>query len=494
MASIEEIRAERLEKVEKLKALNMAPWPSKVPRTHSLREANTKEVFDKVNAEAKQVSLAGRVMIIRGQGAIRFVVLDDGTGTFQAVFKKDVLGDEKHEAFGDTADMGDFISVTGTLFTTDRGQDSILVTDWTMAGKSLLPLPDKWAGLQDEEEKLRKRYLDLLTDKEKHNLFIKRAKFWQAMRQFYINEGYLEVETPVIEVTTGGADARPFASHHFALDIPVFNRISAGELWQKRLMIAGYPKTFEIGRVFRNEGMSPEHAQDYTQMECYAAWENFDEGMSMCERMYRHVANEAFGTTKFEIRGFMIDLDQPWERIDYTEAIHRMTGVDIRTATLDDVNARLVELDPKHTKSVQEPGWNKMRAIDNLWKWCRKQIAGPAFLVGAPVEMAPLAKLAKDGRTVEMYQPIIAGSEVGRGYSELNDPLDQRARFTEQQAMRDAGDEEAQMADWEFVEALEHGMPPTSGFGVSERLFAFLAGVPIREGQLFPLVKPKISE
>ncbi|HXK37458.1 MAG TPA: lysine--tRNA ligase [Candidatus Paceibacterota bacterium] len=487
MASLEEIRTERLRKHALLLEKGMNPYPSKVPRTHAVSAVRAN--FADLESKAAIVALAGRVMAIRGQGAIQFVVLDDGTGTFQAVMKRDTLGEEKMDFFGATVDMGDFISVTGTVFTTQRGEASILVTDWVMASKSLLPLPDKWGGLQDEEEKLRKRYLDILTNAELKDLFIKKSKFWQAMRSFLINEGYLEVETPIIEVTTGGADARPFASHHWALDIPVFNRISAGELWQKRLMVAGYPKTFEIGRIFRNEGMSPEHAQDYTQMECYAAWENFEEGMQFVERLYRHVAKEAFGTEQFTIRGFDIDLSKPWARYDYTETIHRMTGVHIVTATQEELDAKLKELgvrfDPK--------GWNRMRAIDNLWKWCRKQIAGPGFLINAPVEMAPLAKVAKDGKTVEMYQPIIAGSEVGRGYSELNDPIDQRQRFTEQQGMRDAGDEEAQMADWEFVEALEHGMPPTSGFGVSERLFSFLADKPIREAQLFPLVKPKID-
>jgi lysyl-tRNA synthetase, class II len=485
MASLEEIRSERIKKHDALRARGVNPYPSRVPRTHALRVV--REQFVSLEKESHVISCVGRVMAIRGQGAIQFIVLNDGTAELQAVLKRDEIGEEQMGFFGEVVDMGDFVSVTGVPFTTQRGEMSILVQSWVMASKSLLPLPDKWAGLQDEEEKMRKRYLDILTNPDLKELFIKKAKFWQAMRTFLMQEGFLEVETPVLEVTTGGADARPFASHHWALDIPVFNRISCGELWQKRLMVAGYPKTFEIGRIFRNEGMSPEHAQDYTQMECYAAWENFEEGMDFVERLYKYVAFEAFGKTEFEIRGFHIDLGKKWERYDYAEKIKEMTGIDITSATQKELDAKLHELkikfDPK--------GWNRMRAIDNLWKWCRKQIAGPGFLINAPVEMAPLAKVAKDGKTVEMYQPIIAGSEVGRGYSELNDPLDQRRRFEEQQAMRDAGDEEAQMADWEFVEALEHGMPPTSGFGVSERLFSFLANMPIREAQLFPLVKPK---
>ena len=365
------------------------------------------------------------------------------------------------------------------------------VTDWSMAAKSLRPLPEKWHGLQDPEEKLRLRYLDLMFDEDLKDLFVKRSKFWNAIRMFLLNEGFIEVETPVLEITTGGADARPFKTHHNALDIDVFLRISAGELWQKRLMVAGYGKVFEIGRIFRNEGMSPEHAQDYTQLEFYQAFADWNDGMSLVERMYKYVAQETFGTLKFTIRGFEVDLAEPWLRYDYGETIKRITEVDIKTATLEEIEAALKRLKVEYDKK----GWNKIRATDTLWKHCRKQLGGPGFLINVPVEMSPLAKLASNAQSgvkvVEQFQPIIAGSEVGKGYSELNDPIDQAARFQAQQDMRDAGDDEAQMYDHDFVEALEYGMPPTCGFGVSERLFAFLAGKPIREAQLFPLLKPK---
>jgi lysyl-tRNA synthetase class 2 len=336
--------------------------------------------------------------------------------------------------------------------------------------------------------KLRKRYLDILLDPKLRDLFVKKSKFWNAIRSFLLTEGFLEVETPVLENTTGGADARPFATHHNALDLDVYLRISCGELWQKRLMVAGYDKVFEIGRIFRNEGISPEHAQDYTQLEFYWGYANFEDGMALVERMYRHVAKEAFGTLEFTIGNFTVDLGKKWERYDYRETIKEYTDIDISTATLPDIEAALKRLKVDYDKK----GWNKIRAIDTLWKYCRKKISGPGFLVNVPVEMSPLAKLSPDGKTVEQFQPIIAGSEVGKGYSELNDPIDQAARFQTQQDMRDQGDDEAQMFDREFVEALEHGMPPTCGFGVSERLFAFLANKPIREAQLFPLMRPKI--
>lgn len=485
MASLDEIREERIKKLALLKERGLSSYPSRVKRDYSLKEA--RDNFAALEPKKENIALVGRVMAIRGQGAIQFIVLNDGTGTFQGVMKRDVLGEEKMNLFGTIVDIGDFVGIEGTLFTTQRGEQSVEVLSWTMAAKSLRPLPEKWHGLQDPEEKLRQRYLDILFDDELRDLFVKRSKFWNGIRSFLLTEGFLEFETPVLENTTGGADAKPFSTHHNALDINVYLRISCGELWQKRLMVAGYNRVFEIGRIFRNEGMSAEHAQDYTQLEFYWAYANYEDGMKLVERMYKHVAKEAFGTTKFTIRGFEVDLDKDWERYDYRETIKKFTDVDIDTAPLSEIEAALKRLKVEYDKK----GWNKIRATDTLWKYCRKKLGGPGFLINVPVEMSPLAKLAADGKVVEQFQPIIAGSEVGKGYSELNDPIDQAQRFQAQQDMRDAGDDEAQMFDHEFVEALEHGMPPTCGFGVSERLFAFLADKPIREAQVFPLLRPK---
>lgn len=485
MASLDEIREERIKKLAQLKEQGIPSYPSKVKRDYSLKEV--RESFVALEAKKKPVALVGRVMAVRGQGAIQFIVLNDGTRTFQGVMKRDVLGEEKMSLFGAVVDIGDFIGIEGALFVTQRGEQSVEVTSWTMAAKSLRPLPEKWHGLQDPEEKLRQRYLDILFDDELRDLFVKRSKFWNGIRSFLLSEGFLEFETPVLENTTGGADAKPFSTHHNALDLDVYLRISCGELWQKRLMVAGYNKVFEIGRIFRNEGMSAEHAQDYTQLEFYWAYANYEDGMKLVEQMYKHVAKEAFGTTRFNIRGFDINLDKEWERYDYRETIKKFTDVDIDVAPLSEIEAALKRLKVEYDKK----GWNKIRATDTLWKYCRKKLGGPGFLINVPVEMSPLAKLAADGKVVEQFQPIIAGSEVGKGYSELNDPIDQAQRFQAQQDMRDAGDDEAQMFDHEFVEALEHGMPPTCGFGVSERLFAFLADRPIREAQVFPLLRPK---
>lgn len=488
MASLEEIRSARLAKLDLLKKAGVDPYPARVSRDLSLAAARGD--FERLVTEGKIASVAGRIMIIRGQGAILFVVLNDGTDEFQCVFKKDDMDEAAFRLFADTADMGDFISVSGTFFTTQRGEKSLLVKSWVMATKSLLPLPEKWSGLQDEEIKFRKRYLDMLTNKEVRDMVVKRSAFWQATRQFLLDRGFMEVETPVFENVAGGADARPFVTHHNALDLDVYLRISP-ELWLKRLMVAGFPKVFEIGRIFRNEGMDAEHLQDYTQMEFYWAFEDYTSGMKLVEEMYKHIAQKTFGTLVFNIKGFEVDLGKPWVVYDFTETILKTTGVDVSKATFEDICAKLrelkVEYDPK--------GFNLARATDTLWKYCRKKISGPGFLVNVPVSLEPLAK-RKEGNTdvVERFQVLIAGSEMGKGFSELNDPIDQAGRFADQEKLRAAGDEEAQMNDSEFVEALEHGMPPTCGFGFSERLFSFLMDKPARETQLFPLMRPKKGE
>lgn len=464
------------------------PYPAKTSRTISI--ADLLQDFDGLLEKNTELVIAGRVMTMRDFGNLQFAHIFDGTERIQiALSKKEMADPERYKAFSKLVDMGDFVEARGKVFVTHKGEKSVMVEDWKMLTKSLLPLPDKFHGLQDEEEKLRKRYLDILLRDEERDMIVKRAKFWQAMRTFLVNEGFIEVETPVLEVTTGGADAKPFITHHNALDMEVFLRISMGELWQKKLMVAGLPKTFEIGRQFRNEGMSTEHLQDYTQMEFYWAYANYEDGMALVERMYKYVIQESFDTLQFKIRGFDIDFSQPWKRYDYRDTVKNMTGIDVLETTIDEIEAKLKDLKIDYDKK----GFNITRAIDNLWKYCRKQIAGPGFLVGVPVEISPLAKRREDNSLLtQRFQPIIAGSEVGNGYSELNDPIDQAGRFAEQQKLREAGDEEAQMFDHEFVEALEHGMPPTCGFGVSERLFAFLMDRPVRECQIFPLLKPKV--
>jgi len=479
-------RADRLQKLAALQAAGFEAYPAKVKRDYPIADVSQK--FSTLEKKGAAFYIVGRLRSRRAHGNLTFAHLEDFSGRIQIALSKKDLGEESYKRFSKFIDSGDFIEVKGKAFVTHKGEESILVQDWRLLAKALRPIPDAWYGLKDEEELFRKRYLDILLNPEIKDLILKRAKFWQATRQFLLERDFIEVETPALENTAGGADARPFVTHHNALDIDVYLRISMGELWQKKLMVAGLEKTFEIGRQFRNEGMDAEHLQDYTQMEFYWAYADYEQGMELVEEMYKYIAQETFGTLKFKIKDFMIDLGQKWERYDYRETVLKMTRIDVLKADEKAMRQKLdelkIEYDPK--------GFNLTRAMDNLWKYCRRQIAGPGFLIGTPIAVSPLAKRdLANPELAQKFQPIIAGSEVGNGYSELNNPLDQEERFQEQQRLKDAGDEEAQAHDHDFVEALEYGMPPTCGFGFSERLFSFLMNKTARECQIFPLMKPK---
>ena len=481
-------REDRLKKLEELQKLEINPYPAKVIRDYLVEEVLNN--FDSLLNDKKEFYIAGRLRAKREHGNLCFANLEDTSGNIQLALSKKDLGAEAYKTFIKLIDVSDFVQIKGTAFLTHKGEKSVFVAEWKLLTKALRPIPDAWFGLKDEEDRLRKRYLDILLNKEVKDIILKRAKFWQATRNFLLERGFIEVETPVLETMAGGADAKPFKTHHNALDLDVYLRISMGELWQKKLMVAGLEKTFEIGRQFRNEGMDAEHLQDYTQMEFYWAYADYKMGMALTEQMYKYIAQETFGTLKFKIKSFDVDLGGKWEIYDYRETVKKMTGVDVLTATEAEIIAKLEELKVEYDKK----GFNITRAIDNLWKYCRRQIAGPGFLVGTPITVSPLAKRDDNNNLVaQRFQIIIAGSEIGNGYSELNDPVDQDGRFKEQQKLKEAGDEEAQAHDHSFVEALEYGMPPTCGFGFSERLFSFLLDKPIRECQIFPLMKPKVE-
>jgi lysyl-tRNA synthetase class 2 len=484
MASIEELRDERLKKKAILEEKGINPYPAETKRTDTIELFVDR--FTTYETGKDVITLAGRIMSKRGQGGLAFCDLYDGTAKMQLFFKSDEMDTEAYELFTQTTDVGDFIEATGIAYTTKRGEQALFVSGWTMLTKSLLPLPEKWHGLTDEEERFRKRYLDILMNPELRALFDQKAKFWEVTRNFMKELDFMEVETPTIEVTTGGAEANPFKTFHKDFAMDVFMRISVGELWQKRLMAAGFPKTFEIGRVYRNEGSSPDHLQEFTNMEFYWAYANYKDGMKLVERLYKTIAQEVFGTMTFTTRGHTFDLSGEWGVIDYVAEIKRQTGIDVLEATNEEMKDTLNKLHVAYT------GDNKERLTDTLWKYCRKTISGPAFLVRVPKLVSPLAKACSDDpRVTERFQVLLAGSEVGNGFSELNDPVDQRTRFDLQQNMIERGDDEAMMPEWEFVDMLEHGMPPTCGFGFGERLFAFLVDKPLRETQLFPLLKPR---
>lgn len=481
MASLEELRSVRLEKKKKLEESGFLSYPSKTNRTTDI-----KTLIDTFE-EGKVETIAGRILALRPQGALIFLNISDGSGMMQGLLKKNESEEDTlFDLFFDTVDIGDFVELSGSTFVTKRGEKTLQVGSWTMLTKSLLPLPEKWHGITDPDERYRKRYLDILSDPELKELFFKKAKFWDVIRAFMKEKGFLEVETPTLEITTGGAEANPFKTHHDDFDIDVYLRISIGELWQKRLMASGFPKTFEIGRAYRNEGTSPDHLQEFTNIEFYMAYADYEAGMMFVEELYKKIAYEVFGTTVFSTRGHTFDLSNSWERISYVDEIKKQTGIDVLEATESEMKEVLEKLE------VVYSGENRERLMDTLWKYCRKNISGPAFLVRVPKLVSPLAKSClDDARVTERFQVLLAGSELGNGFSELNDPIDQRERFTLQQELIDRGDNEAMMPEWEFVEMLEHGMPPTCGFGFGERLFAYLCDKPLREVQLFPLMRPK---
>jgi lysyl-tRNA synthetase class 2 len=487
MSSIDEIRDARIAKLEILKKKGLEAYPAESKRELSLKEAI--ENFGNLESKKETKWIAGRIMSIRGQGAIVFITLNDGTGLFQGLLKKDVIGDEKFDFFAEVVDIGDFIELHGTFFTTKRGEKTLEAKDWRMLSKSLRPLPEKWHGLVDVEERFRKRYLDILMNPEIKEILEKKTKFWETTRNFMTEHGFLEVETPTLEVTTGGAEATPFKTYNEDFKLPLYLRISIGELWQKRLMSAGFTKTFEIGRAYRNEGSDANHLQEFTNMEFYWAYANFKDGMKLTEELYKKIAMDVFGTTKFETRGHTFDLGGKWAVIDYRATIKKETGIDVLDTTYDEVKNKLGGLEVAYDGNTME------RLVDTLWKYCRRKISGPVFLTGHPKLVSPLSKaMPTNPELTERFQIIIAGSEVGNGYSELNDPIAQAERFETQRELLKAGDKEAMMPDDEFVEMLEHGMPPTCGFGFGEMLFAFLADKPIRETQMFPLMKPKHLE
>lgn len=488
-----DIRTERIKKLEILKAAGMEAYPARTSRDTSIAEFIAG--FEEREKSAEACTLAGRIMSLRRQGGIVFADIFDGstmlttgeTGRAQIVLQESDVDGKTFNLFVDAVDVGDFIEVKGVAFKTKRGQESLKAEIWNMLSKSLLPIPDEWFGLKDDEKRLRERDIDILTNPELRAMFERRSKFWKAARDFYLSQEFTEVETPILETMPGGADARPFITHHNALDIDVYLRISCGELWQKRLLIAGFPKVFEIGRIFRNEGQSREHLQDYTQLESYEAFGDMRSGMKFVQDLYRHIVKEVYGKYTFEINGHTVDFADEWKVIDFSEVLKEKFGIDpIACSEKEAIQA------VRNAKIQYGETLNKSRAVDHLWKSIRKTISGPAFLVGVPVYLEPLAKRSRENPdTVERIQILIAGSEVGKGYSELNDPQDQRARFEEQQKLREEGDEEAQRLDLEYVRAMEYGMPPAFGFGVSERLFAFLENKPAHEVQFFPLLRPR---
>ncbi len=494
MATLQELRGERLRKLQELQMLGVNPYPARSSRTHKLAQITD----DFETLEGQEVSVVGRITNIRKFGKIAFIVVRDESGSVQLFLRTGTVEDlnAAESQLGidqlPLLDGGDFIEVHGKVIKTQTGEISVEVVRLRLLTKSLRPLPAH-DGFTNKEERLRRRYVDTNANLDVYQRFIRRSHFWQSTRAFLLNDGFIEINIPVLELTTGGADANPFVTHMDALDQDFYLRISH-ELPLKRLLVGGYEKVFDIGPRFRNENYSDEHLPEHVAMEWYWAYADWEKGMELTERLVRFVADNTWGTRTFTLpNGSEVDLGpdaQHWPRVSFVDAIKEHYGLDVFTCTLDEVKEQL----KRHNLEVEKQD-NRARGIDKLWKKIRTTIAGPAFLVDIPTFLQPLAKTqAGKPELTEQFNLLLGGSEICKAYSELNDPVDQLNRFKEQQAMRDAGDDEAQMLDIDYVEALEYGMPPACGFGYSERLFWYLEGVTAREGVVFPQLRREVDE
>ncbi|GAC1412298.1 MAG: lysine--tRNA ligase [Candidatus Doudnabacteria bacterium] len=479
---IEDIIDFRKKKLEALKAQGIDPYPSSTTRDTTTAEAI--ENYDQLFAESKKITVAGRIRSLRTQGKIAFANIEDQSGKLQIFFKSDILEDKFKllEFF----DLGDFIEASGVMFKTKTEAQTLEVQDFRMLSKSLRPLPSEHYGLADLEIRLRQRYLDLLMNPEVKEMFVKKSKFWAAMQKFLVDRDFLQVEAPVLEAVAGGAEAEPFVTHHNALDRDFFLRIAL-ELPLKKLIVGGYEKVFEIGRIFRNEGISTTHLQDYTQMEFYWAYADFDMLKKLLQEMYQYVIKETFGTLKLSSDGVEVDWSGDWQDVDYFEVFKKYTGIDLDIASEQDLKKYADGQKIKYESFV-----GRGRLIDLIFKKVRAQMPAdkPVFLVNQPIELEPLAKRdPKNPKVVQRLQILAYGTELGKGFGELNDPVDQRQRFEDQMKLREQGDTEAQKLDEDYLEAMEYGMPPLAGFGLSERLFAVLMDKSVRETVIFPPMK-----
>lgn len=477
----------RLQKIESLTSLGINPYPSKSQK--GIPNAEVTEKYDEL--EGKTVTVAGRIMTWRKHGELEFLDLQDQTGRIQLYVRKDTLkptSSETQNIGGDQLsllDPNDFIEATGVVTKTKTGQVSVMPTEIRLLTKSIRPLPSKWQGFSDKEARYRRRYLDMTMDTSIRERFERRAKFWQATRDFLNEKGFYEVNIPVLEHTTGGADAKPFVTYYDALGESLYLRISH-ELPLKRLIGAGFEKVYDLGPRFRNEGFSDEHLPEHIALEWYWAYADYRDGMEFTKEMFRYVMQEVYGTLQFTVKGHEVNLADEWEVLDFTTIIKEKFGVDIFEDSLETLRSELI----KHNPELDEIVMNRSRLADGLWKVIRKTITGPAFLVGVPKFLSPLAKSDPTSPEItERFQPIIAGSEMANAFTELNDPVDQLERFVDQQKLREGGDDEAHMMDVDFVEMLEYGMPPTVGFGMSERVFWMFEDVSAREGVPFPPLK-----
>ncbi len=486
---LNDLQAQRLAKLERLRTAHIDPFPPRSHRSHTIADAL--HSFDQFAEAGTTLTLAGRIIGARRvMGKIAFAHIDDGSATIQLWISRGELGDEAFARFRDDLDTFDIIEASGTLRMTQKGEPSLFVQQLAVLAKSLNPPPEKWEGLKDIEERLRQRYLDLIVNPDRREIFRLRAKAISAMRRFLDARGFVEVETPVLQPIYGGAAARPFVTHHNQLHQDLYLRI-APELYLKRLIVGGFPGVYEIGKNFRNEGVDRSHNTEFTGMECYLAYADYNDMMRLTEEMLRDIVVEVTGGTVLTYQGHSIDFGPDWQRVPLAEAISEYTGIDITHTTEQESLWEAIRA--AHLKVERKATWAKQ--VDELFStYVQPALIQPTFMVDYPVELSPLAK-RKPGleRFTERFEPFIAGMEIGNAFTELNDPMDQEQRFLEQGRAYAAGDDEAHQMDTDYINALMYAMPPTGGLGIGvDRLVMLLADqASIREVILFPHLRAR---
>ncbi|MBZ9578663.1 lysine--tRNA ligase [Patescibacteria group bacterium] len=487
MATIDELRKIRLQKLKVIEKAGFLAYPVETKRTHKISKAL--KDFTRLSRLKKEIILTGRIKSQRVHGGATFLHIEDGTGKIQVYFRKDRLGERSYQFFLDNFDIGDLIRVRGVLFKTKKGERTIEASGFKMLAKSLLPLPEKWHGLKDIEERFRKRYLDLIFNPEVKKKFEIRSKIIKEIRSFLEKEGFLEVETPILQPIYGGAKARPFKTHLNVFDMKMYLRI-APELYLKRLLIGGFEKVYEIGRMFRNEGVDRSHNPDFTMLEFYWAYADYKDLMKLTERLFGNLLKNVFGKLDVRYEGKKINFKAPWPRIEFNQLIRKYTKINLEEIHRDALAKKAKDLGIR-----LEKGLGKAEIADEIYKkFCRPKIWEPTFVINFPLGFQPLAKaLEKNPKKLANFQLVVAGWELLNAFSELNNPLEQRKRFKEQEKFFKEGFEEAQRMDKDFLEALEYGMPPAAGFGMGiDRLVCLLTDShSLREIILFPTMRPK---
>ena len=485
MATIDEIKKNRLKKLKAIESAGLLTYPVQTKRNNTCREAL--ENFNKLSKDEKEIILAGRIISLRKHGSLVFCHIYDGSDKIQILFKKDRLGEKSYKFFSDNFDVGDFIEARGILFRTKKGEKTLEASDYKILAKSLLPLPEKWYGLKDIEERYRKRYLDLVLNPEIKKKFELRSKIIKEIRTFLEKEGFLEVETPILQPIYGGAKAKPFKTHLNSLDVDLYLRISP-ELYLKRLLVGGFEKVYEIGKCFRNEGIDRAHNPDFTMLEFYWAYADYKDLMKLTEKMFSSLLKKLFGKSEIEYQNRKINFNIPFPRIEFNQLFRKYTKIN-----LEEIHIEALKKEAK--KMGINPKGDKSDIADEIYKkFCRPKIIQPVFIIHWPSQAFPLAKtLDNNLKKSASFQLVVVGMEIIKAYSEQNNPIIQKNRFKEQEKIYRQGFKEAQRMDNDFIEALEYGMPPAAGFGMGiDRLVSLLTNShSLREAILFPTMKPK---